>query len=437
MIVKTTLFIPLLTTGLLLLNACGSPVQDKGKNPLPTLGSPEKGIFLISVEGMQYTRTFTSIPQTTDKASSYTHRTGEIITFHIGNLEIGEVPGLSVVTPKDIVAYKNLDLNTSINSSEVNNRVRLLMSLDSDKVYTNGIQISQDSRDKAKTWSTPNYALNEADFVSEVASATGGELVIDVNKTQAQTHFEEALRCVYSGAYSGSWILPSGDREGFVGVMIQKDGFIVALGDGQDINKTGTVPDVIYSSGTHDMDNGVYSFNDTWYFDKTTGGVIGAPITDINGSGSSQGYNRVSGIFVQNGQNGAYSATRVGSGVDTAYRYTGYGRGNNGGSTNINYDVNGTNTDPILGLFTFDISIKGNVTGLIHDARTDKEPSLSGRVDFVNNTIFMNLNSGNGHTLSGDINISNSGDLLIDWYDENNATLGYMEGIGCQLQPHN
>jgi len=50
----------------------------------------------------------------------------------------------------------------------------------------------------------------------------------------------------------------------------------------------------------------------------------------------------------------------------------------------------------------------------------------------------MNLNSGEGHTLSGTIDfVNNSTTVSLQWYDENLSKLGYINGVGCQLQPHN
>ena len=413
------------------LTGCGSEVQDLSLDTTPITGSPDTGIFVNSVEGLEYTRTLAPVVQTTNNASAYSYRAGELINFHIGNLQIGEAIGLSIITPKDIVSYKNLDLNTSIYSSEVNNRVRLLMALDSDGIYSNGIQISQSRREEAQNWSSPDYALNEADFINSVTAATAGDVTLSVTKEEAEIHFAEALRCVYSGAYKGSWIMPSGAKEGFVGVMIQSSGHIVALGDGQDVNNDGDFSDVIYSTGDHNMDTGSYDFNATYHFDADQGRIVSSNLTNIEGKGTSLGYNKVSGSFIQDGNNGAYTASRVGEGSDTSYRYTGFGYLNQ--STNSD----DTSSDPILGLFTFDISADGNITGLIHDARTNEEPTLTGTVNFTTGDINMDLNSGEGHTVSGNIDfVNNSAKVYLQWYDANLSKLGYIDGVGCQLQPH-
>ena len=391
------------------------------------------GQFIDSgVDGLEYTIDLNATTLTPDAGVNITssggyfdYFYGEVLLFKIGNLEIGSTPALSTITPKDIVSFKNLDLNTSIYAPEVNNRIRLLMSLDSDNNPANGISIDKQTRQDAKKWNTPNYNLTESAFTNELNNATNNELTKIYTKKEAEIHFEQSLRCVYSGAYRGSWILPSGQKTGFVGVMIQADGNIVALGDGQDINGDGNFSDVLYAAGKHNMDNGTYSFNETYQFDADKGRIVSSNLA-IEGDGSSSGYNEVEGTFVQDGQAGEYSAYRVGEGINTSYRYTGYGYQNP-------YVFTESDDDPILGLFTLDMETDGTATGLIHDARTNLEPSLVGTIDFATGRVELSLESGQGHTVSGTIDF-NTNDLYLTWFDGTHKKLGYLKGIGCQLQ---
>lgn len=442
---KFSLLSSTLLSALTLFTACGSEVQDLSLDTQPIIGSPDKGTFVNSVEGLEYTRTLTPVAQLTDNASSYSYRPGELINFHIGNLEIGDAIGLSIITPKDIVAYKNLDLNTSIYSSEVNNRVRLLMALDSDNIYSNGIQISQTTRDQAENWSTPNYALSETEFVTELASVS--DINLTVTKQEAEVLFAKSLRCVYSGAYSGTWLLPNGEKSGFVGVMIQASntqdpssnlGTIITLGDGQDLNGDAIFEEFLFARGTHNMDTGYYDFNETGEFNVSNGGIV--PSTQlVKGDGSSLSYNKVVGSFTQTNPDtnvsevGSYEASRVGQGSNTAYRYTGFGYDNSS-------DTEDPDNDPILGLFTFDIDVNGTVIGLIHDARNNEEPSITGFVDFnlSNDNANMSLTYPNGGaTFKIKGTLAFDGKVNLDWYDENGTIkYGYIDGVGCQLQAH-
>ncbi len=431
-LLSNTLLATLLTTFVV---GCGDQINTKtyATKIHPTYPRVT-GVFIDSgVKGLNYTVDINSTEESskiatniTGEGGSFEYFYGDILLFKVGQLEIGKAIALSTVTPKDIVAYKNLDLNTSIYSSEVNNRVRVLMSLDEDGAPENGISISAATRERAKSWSTPDYTLGEDAFTESFNKATNNELSKIFTKKEAENHFASSLRCVYSGAYRGSWILPDGAREGFVGVMIQSDGSIVALGDGQDVNGDGNYSEVIYASGIHNMDTGTYNFSETFHFDVELGRIVSSNLTNISGDGSSRGYDEVSGSFVQDGQKGEYTAYRVGAGINTAYRYTGSGLFNNTSNPD-------SEEDPILGLFTFDIQKNGLVTGMIHDARTNEEPSLNGKINFETGDVNLTLNSGLGHTVSGNIDFTTS-NLYLTWYDANGTKLGYLQGLGCQLQ---
>lgn len=389
------------------------------------------------VSGLEYTNSTTTPRMTTD-GGKYRFTYGDVLTFKVGNLLLGESVGLTTITPKEIVSWQNLELNTSIYAPEVNNRVRLLLSLDSDSNPANGIDINATTRASAQNWTTPLYDGTETEFNDAIDIATKGDLnVSSISASDASTHFESSLRCVYSGAYSGNWIFPDETRAGFVGVMIQSDGTIVTLGDGQDLDGDGNYTEYLFARGTHYMDDGYYDFNETGEFNATSGSIV--PSSKIvKGDGESESYNRVVGSFEQKNpdtnqtETGSYEATRVGNGSNVSYRYTGYGFG-------LDYDLNSSN-DPILGLFTFDVSRDGSVVGLIHDARTNLEPPLEGQVIFHsdnNASIDMNLtypNNGGNYTISG--TLAQDGTVNLDWKNDNNETLGYIGGVGCQLQTH-
>jgi hypothetical protein len=421
---------------LLFLTACGenTNTESYATKYYPTYEA-QSGKFIDSgVEGITYVKTAGG-DSLTKAGGSFEYHYGDTVTFKIGNLVIGETIALSVVTPKDIVSYKNLELNTSINAPEVNNRVRLLISLDSDNNPANGIEINATTRAQGINWATPNYDLNESAFSAEIYSATNGEVSSLKTMAEATAHFESSLRCVYSGAYSGRWILPNGARSGFVGVMIQSNGTIVTLGDGQDLNNDGIYEEFLFARGQHYMDNGYYDFNETGAFNETLGSIV--PSSKIvQGDGESQGYNFVKGSFEQKNpdtnvtQTGSYEATRVGSGSNVSYRYTGYGFANASGAEN-------PSSDPILGLFTFDISRDGKIVGLIHDARTNEEPPLIGNMNFDTSIVDMNLTYPNGDLYRVTGALSFDGSVNLDWYDISSNKLGYIDGVGCQLQTHN
>lgn len=434
---KTSYYTSLILAGTLLsLLGCGGGTTKYEKKHYS--GNPPKenrGKFIDSgVEGLEYKRP-SGIDSLTKAGGSFYYSLGETINFHIGNLNLGTAFGLQTTTPQSIVAFSNLELNTSIYAPEVNNRVRTLMSLDEDHNPKNGIQISKTIRYEAKAWETPDFSLNETDFNSDYFTATGRS--ITVTKSEAQAHFAASLRCSYSGAYRGYQLLPDGSEGPLVGVMIQAydknssktTSPIVALSDGQDIDGDGTFDEFLYALGDHDMDTGSYTFNQTFQFDKDAGRIIGSPLQNVTGDGESLGYNKVIGTFRQGDQAGSYVTFRVGEGKNSAYRYTGFGYQN----PTTNPDSLG---DPILGLFSFDIDTKGVIYGLIHDAQTNLEPELNGTIDFTTGATQINLNlNGNDYILSGIIDV-NTATVHLTWSDSNGNKLGFIDGLGCQLQPH-
>jgi len=432
-------FSSLAIAGTLLFVGCGDNLDNTSYATKVHPAFPiQYGNFIdAGVSGLEYTNS-TTTPRVTTDGGRYRFTYGDTLTFKIGNLLLGQSIGLATITPKEIVSWQNLELNTSIYAPEVNNRVRLLISLDSDSNPANGIDINATTRTLAQNWTTPLFDLNETEFNSAIDIATKGDLNISsISAADASTHFESSLRCVYSGAYSGNWIFPDGNRAGFVGVMIQSDGTIVTLGDGQDLNGDGVYEEYLFARGTHYMDDGYYDFNETGEFDIASGSIV--PSSKIvKGDGTSKSYNRVIGSFEQKNPDtnvteiGSYEASRVGNGTNVSYRYTGYGFG-------LDNDTNSSN-DPILGLFTFDISRNGDVTGLIHDARNNLEPPLTGAVIFHsenNASIDMNLtypDNGGDFIIKG--TLAQDGKVKLDWFDVNNTKLGYIAGVGCQLQTH-
>ena len=441
LLINRTIIISILS--LSVFTGCGDTVnkQTYAEKVHPTYPTATGRFIDSGVSGLEYK--ISSSSKFTKDDGSFSYIYGNTILFKVGNLEIGKALGTSTVTPKDIVTYKNLDIHTSLDSPEVNNRVRLLMSLDSDNAPANGISISQDIRNKAQTWTTPDYNLNEVDFTTEFYKATNNDIATLVSKDAAAKHFASSLRCVYSGAYSGQWQNADGEKEGFVGVMIQSSntvdtnsplGTIVALGDGQDLNGDGKFEEYLFARGEHDMNTGFYNFNQTGIFQS--GGIIPSDIP-VDGNGSSLNYDQVSGSFIGAKDGGVYQARRVGEGKYTAYRYTGFGYGSATGIPN--------KQDPILGLFTLDFSVDGKVTGLIHDASDNNistnEPALTGTIDYKNNgeTVLhfvSEFGKFENNTLSGNLDTTGT-DIHLVWKDDENVTLGYISGVGCQLQPHN
>ncbi len=388
-----------------------------GKNPL------KSGTFIDAfVSGLEYNSSLGNAG-VTDENGTFLYRNGEFLTFTVGRLALGTALASSIITPRAFYYFDHRgslsDTPVSVETQEISNRVRLMLALDEDP-NTIGIQISGQTRAEALQWETPEYNASESAFVQAVREATDGMITALPSAAVANEHFSRSLRCIYSGGYKGEW--DTGDPQkpgGFVGVMIQADGTIVAMGDGQQV---GTQPDtVIYTIGEHNISSERYRFDGSnWYFNRKTGAIEEAGLK-ISGYGVSVGFDRVEGTFVNEGQEGHYSALRIGSVPDAAFRYTGYGY--------MSQDPN----QPV-GMFIMDVDANGSVSGLIHDARTDEEPRLHGRIDPKTGVADLKLQDALGTVLSGRVDFDDpAGGLQLQW--SNDQGRGTVKGVGCQLRP--
>ena len=419
----------------LVLTACSSQ-NDGNQKKYYNFTVKKRGAFIDSgVSGLEYTRNG-SVYELTQEGGYYEYFYNDILSFKVGGVILGSAYGGSTITPKDLVVFEKLsavksdtdlnpeDFNVSLKEDAVVNRARFLQSLD-DNTSKIGIQISAQTREDAKNWSDLNFSLSQNDFTIEVLAKTTIDVTKLVSGSSALQHLENSLRCTYSGAYRGNWILPNGGRSGFVGILIQSNGKIVAMGDGQQVGENNDT--VIYSIGTHDIDTGRYTFtNQTYYYDPSKGEVISTLPTDINGSGSSIGYDKVAGEFSQSIdgrlQRGVYEAYRVAKGLHTAYRFTGFGY---------------TSDNKGIGMFTLDLQADGNVTGMIHDSRTNQQPSIEGRVDYKSGTIELEIKTNPAiilTNLSGTTIYTNYPDINLTWHYKEGSGGGYANGVGCQLQ---
>ncbi|MBU2979318.1 hypothetical protein [Alteromonas sp. C1M14] len=120
--------VPLMATAMLAITACGSSDSESEANLL-------EGVFLDSaVEGLAY-KTDTLSGVTDEKGTFYYHE-GESITFSIGGIELGEVPGGEVISPYSFAT------SDAVSPDVVTNIAQFLQTLDIDGDPTNGILIS-------------------------------------------------------------------------------------------------------------------------------------------------------------------------------------------------------------------------------------------------------------------------------------------------------
>ena len=423
-LLKNILLTISLSTSAVIVTGCG-----EANYSLDQVSPTLQGKFLDNaVEGLEYNRSNGDSSITT-AGGYFEYKNQDIITFRVGALSLGSVDGASVITPRELAGIDNL-----IEDRRVNNRVRLMLALDSDDTRI-GIQIDEDTREKARSWESQiDFSKNEISFFSEVERVTHGDVERIPSASQATRHFAKSLRCAYSGAYIGAWDIPdSNESSGFVGVMLQSNGDVMVMGDGQTIGDQNET--MLYIKGQHNINTRAYTFESSkiLYFDRSTLQVTeldsgGA----ISGSGQNNSYESIDGSFVMGDQTGSYHASRIEYSTSAAYRYTGYGY-------EFDSRVNSEGEDIPIGMIMMDMDSSGQIFGSIHDMRNPNiQPELYGSADAngrVNIVVDMPDPMEDSY-LVGQINFNDTGaPLRLLWHDTTGEVIyGSVVLDGCQLQ---
>lgn len=164
----------------------GSSISQGSSTPVQPPPVTYTGIFVDApVQGLNYkTETQAGI---TNENGEFIYQLNEKVIFSIGGIDFLEIPVASVITP--LTVFDTQD----INKTEVVNMLRLLQTLDTDGVASNGISLNENIHTLAANL-TVDFA--SADFDSQIA-----QLVLDNNAVnislisaeQAVMHFENTL----------------------------------------------------------------------------------------------------------------------------------------------------------------------------------------------------------------------------------------------------
>lgn len=118
---------------------------------------------------------------TTDSNGNFIYKNGEKVTFHIGNLYLGEAtPKSGKVTPLDIIG------TTNSSDARVVRILQTLQSIDSDGDTSNGITIAPALAETLKT--QPKIELNNLSTTDTDITTLIGQFKVDV--ATAKAHFE-------------------------------------------------------------------------------------------------------------------------------------------------------------------------------------------------------------------------------------------------------
>jgi hypothetical protein len=374
-----------------MLLACGGGGGGGSTAVTPTSAT---GVFKDSnVSGLDYA---TSSGQTgiTDQYGQYVYMTGDTVTFSIGGVILGSTIASGVVTPVDLVA------GGSSSSPEVLNIVRFLMMLDSDGDPDNGINISTEVQDAADAWtqidfSDPDFETNIAALITDCQIADSGahNLPDDIS---AQSHLEASLRCVYSGAFRGTF---SGSDSGTFGAIVDP--------------QTGEVRGAAYSY-SYDTTTEAYGISPIDY-DQTMAFITGFVDSGAAFDGRLTSVNTMSGTWADNDPGGTdhgnFTGNRIGGIAAAAYRYTG-----------VAYNDDGS-TGAVLAL---DVN-NGILTGVGYGIEDNNQFTLTGTLSGT--TIAATTSQGiqiNGTLYSDDT-------FYGTWHNPADGDSGTFDGCGCQL----
>jgi len=325
-----------------LLCACGS--DDGPRPPVPDIARPVESIgrfYDTAVIGLEYSSASGS--GVTDASGLMDVVPGESVTFSVGGVTLGTVPGSSIMTPLDLFTASDLDANQVINV------IRFLLALDEDGDPQNGISISSALRTAAADWSisfdvTP--AAFETEFSEELAEANAinslSAALWDVDS--ARSHFELTYYCAFSGVFSGTSVSTVTGTDGIdeeaVFTVVFREGGAGILG---------------FYSDTIGSDFGAIT-GESIDINSERSFVVG----DVENGGTFQGA-FVSGNWIEgtwenpdDAEAGTFLAARVGHQDDAKWRFT--------GTTSAGDD------------FGIDIDADGNVTGAV---RLAGEPALA------------------------------------------------------------
>lgn len=332
----------------------------------PTTGATVDGVFRDAlVQGLDYSDGG-ALAGTTSADGRFQFAQGNTVTFRIGGLTLGSLPGQPYMSPLHIVgSSSNLALR-------VNNRLRLLQMLDLDDNPENGIVISEAVRAVAANWATPDFAVGYPAFADSIQS-----IIDDANDADGVTHtlpsdsvaaahFVRTAWCTYNGVFRGTYT-GGGDNGVWTMVVYGTGGLMFGAGysrverEGFDLQKQAP--------------SGLSIFPDFSAGETSTGASF---------SGSFRTPDHISGTWSNAPDTGTFLGGRAGGSNSARYRLSGYA-----------FPL-GTAL-----LMNFEVDAADQITGTIIDRdylRTAEPVALTGT---LSGTTFSASAAGNQYVVNG------------------------------------
>lgn len=216
--------------------ACGG--GGGGGNP-PTQGNTNTGnnntgYFVDSaVSGLSYVTT-SGITGITTSTGAFSYAPGDIVTFSIGGIKVGEVTGAVLITPVSLVTGA-VDESDPI----VVNIARFLQSLDADGDPSNGITIDVAIATAAASMGLDFTSVSfdsDATMIIESLRASvygAGDTGTLIDAIAAKAHLSGSLLCERSGGFEGTFLQTAGpdSDSGTWSFTIDSDGAITGSGN--------------------------------------------------------------------------------------------------------------------------------------------------------------------------------------------------------------
>ena len=168
----------ILISGILFLNGCGSN-ESTNSNIQSTDTALNKGVFTDSPVKNLFYQTSSGIKGYTDQNGTFFYKTGDYVTFKLGNLTIGDAKASPVVTPSSFFESPNIFETLPF----------VLQSLDTDGNISNGIQLPSPEVLSKVSFSDINLS-NLTDISNDITTIKSELKNIDKNYTFPNMNLE-------------------------------------------------------------------------------------------------------------------------------------------------------------------------------------------------------------------------------------------------------